>query len=110
MKAGDFKPCVLCGRGVMHAGFPVFYRVRIEHMGIDRQAVQQTSGMEGFFMGNVPIARAFQDPEIATPLFPAVTSLVCQTCAVEPHLVAQLADQTDEQAAAATTKPEGDKT
>lgn len=97
MKAGDFKPCALCGRGVAHTGIPLFYRVRIEHMGIDRQAVEQTAGMERFFMGHVAIARAFQDPEIATPLFPAVTALVCQQCATEPHFVAQLAVIDDDQ-------------
>lgn len=93
MKAGDFKPCALCGRGVMHAGMPIFYRVRIESMGINLEAVQRTAGMEQFMGGHVAIARALHDPDIATPIVPAVTSLVCQECSVQPHMVARLAEE-----------------
>jgi hypothetical protein len=68
MTAGDFKPCALCGRGVMHAGVPIFYRVRIESMGINLQEVQRTAGMEQFMGGHVALARVFHDPDIATPI------------------------------------------
>jgi hypothetical protein len=92
MKAGDFKPCALCGKGVMHAGVPIFYRVQIESMGINLQEVQRTAGMEQFMGGYVAIARVLHDPDIATPIVPAVTALVCQSCSTKPHIVARLAE------------------
>ena len=91
MKAGDFKPCALCGRGVMHAGIPLFYRGRSESMGIDANAVRQTAGLEMMF-GNVALARVMgPDPDIAKPLGDEVIALVCQPCALQPNLIAQLA-------------------
>lgn len=92
IKASEVTKCRLCGRGVMHAGVPLFYRVRIESMGVDLQQVQRTHGMEQFFGGAVGLARVFYDGEIAKQITPSVTSLVCQSCAIEPHLVAMLAE------------------
>lgn len=92
MRAGDFKLCAHCGKGVAHTGIPIFWRVTVERMGIDRIAVQQTAGMEQFFGGQVAIARAFQDPDIAKPIVPGDTFLVCERCALEPHLLAQIAE------------------
>lgn len=92
MRAADFKPCAACGKGVMHLGMPVFWRVTVERMGIDLQAARQTSAMEMFFGGQVAIARAFQDPDIAKPIVPGDTFLVCEACALEPHRLAVLAD------------------
>ena len=39
MKAEDFKPCALCGKGMMHTGVPLFYRVTVEHLGIKMREV-----------------------------------------------------------------------
>ncbi len=93
MKAGDFKPCACCGKGVMHTGVPVFWRVRIERMGIDARAVQQTHGMEQFMGGHVALARVFQDPDIATPIVDEPTTLlICEDCALKPLMLAVLAE------------------
>jgi len=81
MRAEDFKPCALCGKGMMHAGLPLFYRVRIERMGISLPDVQRAHGMEQFMGGHVAIARVFCDPDIAEPIVKAATALVCETCA-----------------------------
>lgn len=86
MRASDFKPCAACGKGVAHTGVPVFWRVHIERMGIDGVAVRQTVAMEDFFLGNIAIARAFQDPEIAKPLDKPTQVLICEACALESRL------------------------
>jgi hypothetical protein len=48
--------------------------------------------MEQFMGGHVALARVFHDPDIATPIAPAVTALVCQECSVQPHIVARLSE------------------
>lgn len=44
MKHRDFKPCQICGKGVMHAGSPLFMRVTVERLGVDRRAVERAHG------------------------------------------------------------------
>jgi hypothetical protein len=91
VKAADFKPCALCGKGMMHAGVPLFYRVTVEHMGIDVRECERASGMEQF-LGNVALARVFHDPDVAQCVGEPVTTLVCQSCALTPSLLARLAE------------------
>lgn len=96
MKAGDLQRCALCGHGMMHTGLPLFYRVRIEQMAVDLNAVRRAGAMEQYMGGHVAIARVFEDPDIAAPMFPASTKLVCQSCALEPHMLARLTEETGE--------------
>lgn len=99
MKAEDLKPCAICGKGMMHAGTPLFYRVRIEAMGVDIRAVQQHAGMEmmmGGGVAGVKLARVLgPNPDIAKPIDPepAKPVLVCQPCALEPRSLAFLAER-----------------
>lgn len=90
MKAEELKPCAFCGKGMMHSGVPLFYRLTVEHMGIDVREVQRASGMEQFMGNNVALARVFHDPEIAKRVGDQHTALVCQSCALEPHMLAGL--------------------
>ena len=41
MKHKDFKPCHLCGKGVMHAGHPLFLRISIDRLGGKGQALRR---------------------------------------------------------------------
>jgi hypothetical protein len=94
IKADELKPCAICGKGVMHSGVPLFYRVSVEIMGVDASAVRQAHAMEQFFNGAVPIARVFMDPDIAKPVFDPVESVICQPCALEARPLALLLEQT----------------
>jgi hypothetical protein len=94
MKANEIKHCALCGRGVMHAGAFIFYRVTFQPMGVLVTEVQRVHAMQQFMHGNVAIAQAFYDPEVAAEVHPPVESLVCQSCALEPHVLARLAEET----------------
>jgi hypothetical protein len=89
MKAGDLRPCALCGQGVMHTGVPLFWEVRLQRMGVDLEASRQLAGMETFF-GHVALARVFTDPEIAKAFGEPRTILVCERCAGEQTSVYQL--------------------
>lgn len=90
MRAADLRPCALCGKGVMHTGVPLFWRVSLQRMGVDLAAVQQGHGMETYFGGHVALARVFHDPEIAKPFGEGRTILVCEECAAEPVSVWRL--------------------
>ncbi len=96
MKAEELKPCALCGRGMMHAGCPLFYRVTVQSMGVDARAAQQQHGLEQYFGGGaggaVALARIFSpDPEIAKEIGEAHQTLVCQDCSTQPHMLMRLA-------------------
>jgi hypothetical protein len=87
VKSADLKPCAICGKGVMHSGVPIFYRVKLEAMGIDAGAVRQVHGLETM-LGNVVLARVMgPDPDIAKRLDPSEPRpvLVCQPCALQPR-------------------------
>lgn len=99
MRAEELKPCAICGKGMAHAGVPLFYRVRLEHMGINANAVRRTDAMERFFGGSaanpagIAVARVFEDPVIAEPIVDATEVLVCQPCALEPRPLLMLAER-----------------
>lgn len=90
MKAADMQKCAICGRGVLHAGLPLFWRVSLQRMGVDMAAVRQTAGLE-MMLGSVPLARALgPDPDIASPIGEGRTIVVCERCAGEQTSVYQL--------------------
>lgn len=87
MKHRDFKPCVCCGKGMMHAGGITFFRLRIERFIIDAREVQRAAGMEmmmgggqaGAVLANVmgpnnDLAKQFEDYSV----------LVCEPCSMNP--------------------------
>lgn len=92
MRAEDFKKCARCGKGMAHAGTPIFYRVTLESMMIDARAVQRTDAMEKYMGGAVALARVFEDPVIAQVVV-THTTLLCQPCAMQPTVVAALGEE-----------------
>ncbi len=82
MKQTDFTPCARCGKGVMHTGLPLFYRVTIERMGSDGQAVQRQHGLEMMLGGHAKIANVMgPNDDMGLPIGPANKGLLCETCA-----------------------------
>lgn len=98
MKQQEFTKCLLCGEGMAHhLGALAFYRVRLERIGINYQAVRQQQGLEQFFGGGGAAARLAQvmgpDDDIGIPLGEPDIGLVCDHCAIEhPVRIAQLAE------------------
>lgn len=90
MKAKDVQKCAVCRKGLMHAGTPLFWKIRLQRMGLDRRAIEQTAGLE-MMMGNVALARVMgPDPDIAKPLTDERTVLVCEPCAGQQVSVYQI--------------------
>jgi hypothetical protein len=82
MKQTDFTPCARCGKGVMHTGLPMFYRVTVEHMGIDVQAARRQMGLEMMLGGAGRIANVMgPDEDMGLPIGSANQGLFCETCA-----------------------------
>ena len=85
MKLSEIKKCAVCGKGVMHTGLPLFWRVRIDRFGIDKAAVDRRAGLEMFFGGGLPGARLAgvmgPDEDIAKPVMDEVVLILCEDCA-----------------------------
>ncbi len=85
MKHKDFKPCHCCGRGVMHAGNPLFLRISVERLGVDARAVQQARGMEMMMGGSALLANIMGvDADLAKVIDGRDDMLICSQCADKP--------------------------
>jgi hypothetical protein len=84
VKARELKPCGMCGKGLMHTGVPLFYRLTIEVMGVNLQAVRERSGLGQLFNGNAALAEVFAPTgEIANRVHEPDVMLVCQPCSLD---------------------------
>jgi hypothetical protein len=85
MKHKDFKPCVLCGEGMMHSGHPIFLRITVEQLGIDCNAVNRARGMELMMGGNAMLANIMgADENLAKVIDGKSNMLICLPCAEKP--------------------------
>lgn len=82
----DLQPCRLCGRGLAHAGTPLFYRVTIERFAFDGRKVQQRHGLEEHFGGGTAGAMLAEvmgpGGNLAVRLGDASPALVCDPCSL----------------------------
>lgn len=89
MKTEELKPCACCGKGVMHDGSPMFYRVRMEPHIVDMAAVQRRHGEE-LMMGAMAGVLGVND-DIAKPIDGTQTvALVCMSCMTSGKPMAML--------------------
>lgn len=83
-KQSDFQPCAICHRGMMHAGMPVFYRLKVERLGLDMQAIRRQHGLEMMMGAAAPLASIMGPNEtMATVIDGPHTILICETCTHE---------------------------
>lgn len=86
IKQKDLKPCSICGKGVLHTGIPLFFRVTIERMGASRNAIMRQHGLEMMMGGNALLANIMgPDEDMAQVIDTVQNALVCHGCALEPH-------------------------
>lgn len=90
MKHPDFKPCALCGEGMMHTGIPLFYVVTVQRMKVDLNEVKRAHSYEQF-LGNPALAYHMgPQRDLATPFSESVKLFICEACAIKPVMVACL--------------------
>lgn len=81
LKHRDFKPCLLCGKGMMHAGSITFFRLTIERQVIDTRAVQRAQGME-LMLGDPRLANVMGPNEDLAKQLDTNTVLICEPCSI----------------------------
>lgn len=90
MKQEEITACAVCRRGVAHDRNLTFYRVRVEYLVLNVQAIQRQHGLEQFFGGGQAAARIAHvmgpGEDIAKGLSED-TGLVCFDCAVTTSIV-----------------------
>lgn len=102
LKQRDIKPCVLCGKGVMHKGDIVFYRVTVQQFVVIPGNVQQQTGLEMMLGGSAMLANVMgPDADMAQAPASADEALVCMPCALSQDtpvamLAEKLAQETEE--------------
>ncbi len=80
MKLRDIKKCDECGKGVLHTGVPLFWRVRVERFGIDMREVRQLHGLE-MMLGSPSLADVFSpERDAVRPVMDAVELTLCEEC------------------------------
>jgi len=85
MKHKDFQPCCICGKGIMHAGTPIFLRITVERLGVDRGAVERAHGLELMMGGNAMLANIMgPNEDLAKVIDSEKNLLVCHPCSSEP--------------------------
>jgi len=98
MKQRDLKPCLLCGKGVMHDNNLAFYRVRIQHLFANVPAINRQIGLQMMMGGNAAIAHVMgPDEDMALPVGDEVDALLCQECAlVREHPIPRILELAEE--------------
>ena len=92
MKANELRPCDVCGRPLMAGGHVSFHRITFERMGVNLQAVRERAGLH-MVMGSAALAEVFAPtPEVADRIGDANVLIVCEDCAMKPHLPMALAE------------------
>lgn len=83
LKQTDLTPCGLCGKGVIHTGNPMFYRVSVQSFFTDVRAVQRQHGLEMSMGGAAPLAQIMgPNEDMAVPVHEPTTALICMECAL----------------------------
>jgi hypothetical protein len=89
-KQSDIQPCAICHKGLMHAGIPLFYRIKLQRFGLDKQAIQRQTGLE-MMLGRAAALAAVMGPneDIAQPIDEPRTILICEMCTHENPVLMQ---------------------
>lgn len=79
-------PCAFCQRVMLGTEVPIFYRITIQHCGIDRKAVRQRVGLAQFFGGGqngLVLSGVMGSHDKPVVEIGRATINVCLTCAQE---------------------------
>jgi len=89
--------CAGCGKGFMHTGLPLFWRVRIERLGVDMSVVRRQEVLAMMLNSSVLAGVMGTDEEMTKPMMDPVEITLCETCAMSDINIAVLAEIATEQ-------------
>lgn len=94
MKQQEFTKCVYCNKGMAEDGRIAFYKLTIECMVLNIGAIRRQAGLEMMLNGNGRLASAMgADEDLAQPVGEARTALVCSTCGLKQHALAEILEK-----------------
>lgn len=89
MKATELRKhatCSLCRNPILSSGLPLFWRVTIEHLAVDIEAVKRQDGL-GALLGSHALAAVMgPDEDVAKPIVEQTQITVCQHCSLASEL------------------------
>lgn len=87
MKQNEFKPCASCGEGIMHAADITFFKLNVQYMIVDIDAVKRQHGLEMMMGGASPIAQVLgPNEDIAVPAGDPEEILICLQCSLKLNI------------------------
>ncbi len=85
--------CSICKNLIGHTGLPIFWTIKIEHFGIDMKAVKRQDGLAAL-LENPYLAHVMgPNEEMTQSLIEPVELTICEKCALEQHMIAELAER-----------------
>lgn len=100
MKQEEFRKhtkCSLCGNGIAKSGLPLFSVVTFQRYGLDVGAIKRQDGLSALMGGHHALAAVMgPNEDMAKPIGGPSESTVCETCLMEPHVLARLMGDEDE--------------
>lgn len=86
MKITELKPCENCDGAI----YPVFYRVTVEQIAVDSNAVTRMLGLSAMFNGSLGLAEVFAPIDDMTTTIQTNSTVLCNNCAIDISLAAVL--------------------
>ena len=84
--------CAMCHKPIASSGIPMFWRVTVEHFGLNMPALQRQHGL-GMMLGGT-LARAMgPDEDLAEPVIDPVKLPICENCCTKTTCVAALVEK-----------------
>lgn len=92
MKRSELKNCAVCDKGLMHSGSVAFFRVTLQRMIFDLDAVRELHGLETMMRSPVIANVLGPNRDLADPLNEEgpITILICDDCSTSPHILAAI--------------------
>jgi len=87
----EVAKCAICGKGIMHGGLPLFYRVRVERYGLKMDAIERQQGIVKMLNGHALIAEIMGPHEDMAEKISSKEITVCETCSTKQTMIVALA-------------------
>lgn len=93
MKAEDMRKCDRCNQGLMRNGAITFWRIYLERMVVDVNAVKAIGGLSAI-LGSERLATILApNDNVAVPVTSPDEAIICDACAMDHDTIFELAEE-----------------